>query len=334
MDRISRRIVDELAASFEIDGRKLFVSASVGVAFYPNDGEDSAELIKKADSAMYRAKELGRNRVEFFKSELHVRLLRQAALESGLREALRGEGLRLVYQPKFKLSTTRRLVGAEALLRWQDPTLGNVSPSEFIPAAETSGLIVALDDYVVGLLMTHLANWLQLGIIPPRIAFNASPRSLREPHFAERLLERAEQAGVPESLLQLEITEGALMDNNEHALNNLHRLHEAGVRVSVDDFGTGYSSLGYLKHLPIDELKIDKSFVDGLGQDKEDEAIARAVLGMAHALDLTTVAEGIETDRQLTWLMRAGCDIGQGYFLKKPMEMVDFEDLLATRAKG
>lgn len=332
-DRVSRRIVDELAASFEIGGRKLFVSASVGVAFYPDDGENSAELIKKADSAMYRAKELGRNRVEFFKSELHMRLLRQTALESGLREALRGEGLRLVYQPKFELSMTRRLAGAEALLRWHDPTLGDLSPAEFIPAAEASGLIVALDDYVVGLLMTQLADWLQIGIKPPRIAFNASPCSLREPHFAERLLERAEQAGVPGALLQLEITEGALMENSERVLNNLHRLHEAGVRVSVDDFGTGYSSLGYLKRLSIDELKIDKSFVDGLGQDKEDEAIVRTVLGMARALDLTTVAEGIETDLQLNWLMQMGCDIGQGYFLKKPMETADFEDLLATRAK-
>ncbi|AVZ80339.1 PAS domain S-box protein [Zoogloeaceae bacteirum Par-f-2] len=334
VDRIARRIINDLAASFEVGGRKLFLSASVGVAFYPDDGEDSAELIKKADSAMYRAKEQGRNRVEFFKAELHVRLLRQAALESGLREALRNGHLRLVYQPKFQLAPTHRLLGAEALLRWTDPTLGRVSPADFIPVAEASGLIVEIDHQVQTLLIGQLAEWQRLGLAPPPIAFNASPRSIREHQFAERLLELAQQAGVTPALLQLEITEGALLEHSDRVLDTLHRLHEAGVRIAVDDFGTGYSSLNYLKRLPIDELKIDKSFVDGLGQDKEDEAITRAVLGMAHALGMTTVAEGIETDRQLAWLVQMGCTVGQGYHLQRPMEAVEFEDLLARTTES
>ena len=328
-DRVARRIVDDLSASFEVAGRKLFVSASIGIAFYPEDGTDSAELVKKADSAMYRAKELGRNRVEFFKADLHVRLLKQATLESALREALRARRLRLVFQPKYALGGAgHRLVGAEALLRWLDPELGPVSPGEFIPVAETCGLILELDLMVQEMLIAHLAGWRAAGWAVPPLAFNASPRSLREPQFAERLLAQAEGAGIPSPLLQVEITEGALLENTPHVFANLDQLHQAGVRIAVDDFGTGYSSLAYLKRLPLDELKIDKRFVDGLGQDKEDEAITRAVISLARALDLTTVAEGIETDRQLAWLLQLGCEIGQGYFLQRPLEVPDFEALL------
>lgn len=332
-DRVSRRIIDELSASFDVKGRKLFVSASIGVAFYPEDGLDSADLIKKADSAMYRAKEQGRNRVEFFKADLHVRLLKQAALENALREALRLGRLRLVFQPKFSLRNGRALVGAEALLRWRDPELGDVSPGEFIPAAEASGLILEVDRMVQQLLVTQLAAWRELGLNPPPLAFNASPRSIREPGFAETMLASAEELNVPHELLQVEITEGALLESSSHVLANLDRLYQAGIRISVDDFGTGYSSLGYLKRLPLNELKVDKSFVDGLGQDKEDEAIALAVLSLARALGLSTVAEGIETERQMEWLIQQGCDVGQGYFLRRPLEGVDFEDLIARRTE-
>jgi two-component system, chemotaxis family, CheB/CheR fusion protein len=329
-DQVSRRIVDELSASFDIAERRLFVSASIGIAFYPDDGTDSAELIKKADSAMYRAKEQGRNRVEFFKHELHLRLLKEAGLENGLREALRKRQFHLVFQPKFGLTGGRPLLGAEALLRWNDPILGSVSPSEFIPIAESRGMIVELDRMVQEMLIDQLSNWRELGLKPPSIAFNASPRSLREPEFSSVLLSRADTASLPHTLLQLEITEGALLDSSSpHVLNNLNALHQAGLRIAVDDFGTGYSSLSYLKRLPIHELKIDKSFVDGLGHDKGDEAITRAVLGLAEALDLTTIAEGIETRRQLDWLVAHGCQMGQGHYLREPIKADDFEDLIA-----
>lgn len=327
-DQVGRRIIDELSASFHIDGRALFVSASVGVAFYPEDGNDSAALVRAADAAMYRAKELGRNRMEFFKQDLHTRLLKQAALEGALRQALHEQRLWLVFQPKFA-TADHQLVGAEALLRWHDAELGNVPPGDFIPVAETSGQILELDRAVQHMLLAQLATWRGLGLAPPTLAFNVSPRSLREPNFAARLLERVAASGVPHGDLQIEITEGALLDNSTNVAANLAALHDAGIKIAVDDFGTGYSSLSYLKRLPLTELKIDKSFVDGLGQDKENEAIARAVLGLAKALDLQTVAEGVETDQQLAWLEQHDCDIVQGYLFGRPMEAQDFEDLIA-----
>ncbi|MCX8086836.1 MAG: EAL domain-containing protein [Rhodocyclaceae bacterium] len=331
-DRVARRIIDDLSASFEIAGRALFVSASIGVAFYPDDGTDSTSLVRAADAAMYRAKEQGRNRVEFFKPDLQVRLLKRAALEGALREALRAKRLRLVFQPKFAIAD-RRLMGAEALLRWRDPELGEISPGEFIPVAETSGLILEIGRHVENLLLEQMAAWQQMGLRLPRIAFNVSPRAMREPDFASQLIEKIRAAGLPQDRVQIEITEGALLENSSRVTSNLAELDQAGLRIAIDDFGTGYSSLAYLKRLPIDELKIDKSFVDGLGQDKEDEAIARAVLGLAQALDLETVAEGVETDRQLAWLAQYGCDLAQGYLLSKPLEVEAFEDLIARESE-
>lgn len=327
-DQVAHRIIDSLATSYPIQNRSLYVTASVGIAFHPEDGSDVSMLIKAADAAMYRAKEQGRNRVEFFKPDLRVRLLKRAVLESALREALLNNRLRLVYQPQFSLSPERRLVGAEALLRWSDPELGEVSPQEFIPIAESSGLIQSVDRMVHGLLFQQIVEWRTLGLVPPPIAFNVSPRSLRESDFARLLLADIAAANIPIEMLQVEITEGALLENSGPAITNIETMTKAGMRITVDDFGTGYSSLSYLKRLPLVELKIDKSFVSGLGSNREDEAIARAVLALAEALELKTVAEGIETDIQVNWLIKKGCDIGQGYFFAHPMEAAIFEDLI------
>lgn len=325
-DQIARRLLDDLSASFRIAERDLFVSASIGVAFYPEDGQNSVDLTRAADAAMYRAKELGRSRVEFFKPELRVRLMKRAALESALRAALATEGrLRLVFQPKFRLSN-QQLVGAEALLRWHDPELGAVAPTEFIPVAEASGLIIELGRKVEELLFAQIAEWRRLGVPMLPIAWNVSPRSIREPGMADEILARLAAFGVPHDRVQVEITENALVENSKSVEANLARLHEAGVRIAIDDFGTGYSSLGYLKRLPIDELKLDKSFVDGVGTERDDETIASAVLALARALELTTVAEGIETLRQLEWLQAQGCEVGQGYYFAKPLEAAEFED--------
>ena len=332
-NHVAQRIVDELTASFTIQHRTLFASASIGIAFFPDDATDSAGLIKAADSAMYRAKEEGRNRIEYFRPDLHVRLLKHATVESALREALRLERLRLVFQPKFSLDAERRFVGAEALVRWRDPVLGDVSPVEFIPIAEASGLILDLDRTVQSLAVAHIAAWRTAGLDVPPIAVNASPRSVREPDFAGALLSRLDGAEVPHELVQVEITEGALLENSGAVLKNLDALHRAHIGIAVDDFGTGYSSLAYLKRLPLAELKIDRSFVDGLGQDKEDEAIARAMLGLSVALELRAVAEGIENERQLSWLVDHGCLIGQGYHLARPLEVDAFVALLRSGAR-
>lgn len=332
--RISQRIIDELAASFDIHSRKLFVSASVGVAFFPDDGQDSNALIKAADTAMYRAKELGRNRVEFFVPDLHVRLLKRATMERAMRSALDHRRLRLVFQPKFALQSGKPLVGAEALLRWHDPELGHVSPGEFIPVCEASGLIKEVTQEVLRLLLGHITNWQKLGLPVPTIAFNCSARNAREVDMADNLIQALSAQSVAASLVQVEITEGALLENSDVVIGNLEKLHQFGIRISIDDFGTGYSSLAYLKRLPLSELKIDKSFVDGLGSDPDDEAISRAVLGLAQALRLQTVAEGVETDLQMTWLAEHRCDVVQGYYLSKPLEVADFEDLLQRSVHG
>jgi len=329
---IARRIVDNLSASFEIAGRKLFVTASIGIAFYPEDGSDSSALIRSADASMYRAKELGKNRVEFFKPDLQVKLMKRAAIESALREAIRAGRLRLVFQPKYRIGGKRVLAGAEALLRWRDPQLGDVSPGEFIPIAEASGLIVDLSKAVEDLLVKQIVAWQALKLPVPTIAFNVSPRMLRESDFAPRLAEKLAAAHLRPDCVQVEITEGALLENSSVVTANLEALHAQGIRIAVDDFGTGYSSLSYLKRLPLAVLKIDKSFVDGLGLDHEDEAIARAVLGLAKALELETVAEGVESAVQMAWLEAHGCDIVQGYLLSRPLEADAFEDLIAREA--
>ncbi len=328
-NQVGRRILDDLSTAFEIGGRSLFISASVGIAFYPDDGGDSAMLIKAADNAMYRAKEQGRQRLEFFKPEMHERLLKRAALESALREALLLNRLRLVYQPKFGLGKGRPVVGAEALLRWHDPELGDISPAEFIPVAEASGLILEVGHAVSRMLTRQLATWRSIGLNPPPVATNVSTRCIRETDFAREFLDQLATEHVPACQLVIEITESALLESSIQVQNNLAVLHRAGLGISIDDFGTGYSSLSYLKRLPLSELKIDKSFVDGLGQDREDEAISRAVLAMARALDLKTVAEGVETDRQLAWLGQYECDSVQGFLLSKPLEAEAFEDLIA-----
>ena len=328
-EQVGQRIVDDLSASFEVQGKSLFVSASVGVAFYPDDGKDTTALIKAADSAMYRAKESGRNRLEFFKPDLHIRLQRKVNLENGLREALRQKRLRLVYQPKHGIASGYPLVGAEALLRWTDPVLGEVSPAEFIPVAETCGLILEIDDFVTTQLIEQVATWKSLGLRPPPISLNASPRSIHENRYATHLLGLLRKHDVEATQLIMEITEGALLEISQHVSDNLMTLSESGIGISIDDFGTGYSSLSYLKRLPLTELKLDKSFVDGLGEDREDEAIARAILAMTQALGLKCVAEGVETDRQLAWLSQHGCNSAQGYYFAKPLESPSFEDLIA-----
>ncbi|QTF94253.1 EAL domain-containing protein [Halomonas sp. BM-2019] len=329
-ESIASRLVEELTRPFIVREHSLFVSASIGLAFFPDDGHDASALTKAADTAMYRAKENGRNRVEVFKPELQARMVKQAKLEHAMREALLHDRFRVVFQPKFTCTERPLIAGAEALLRWYDPELGEVSPGEFIPVAEATGLIQEIDRRVVQLATAHLAGWLAAGIAVPPVAINVSARSFQEERFLTHLFERLERFGVPHELIQVEITERTLVERTSTALGNIEKLREAGVLLSIDDFGTGYSSLSYLKRLPLAELKIDKSFVDGLGgRERNDEAIAQAILGMAAALGIRTVAEGVETAEQCAWLIEHGCDFLQGFLLSRPLEVNDFLELLS-----
>lgn len=331
-EQVAKRIVESLARPFEVRRHSLFVTASIGLAFCPVDSDNAAGLTKAADTAMYRAKENGRDRFELFKPELQEQLMRDVAIEQGLREGMEQERLALVYQPKFDSMKPSKLVGAEALLRWEDPDLGKVSPADFIPVAEATGLILELDRYVALMLIRQLADWITQGLKPMPVAMNVSARSFQEERFVAHLFSSLKQYRVPHRLIQVEITESTLVDRSSSALGNIEKLREAGIKLAVDDFGTGYSSLAYLKRMPLAELKIDKSFVDGLGgEDESDQAIAMAILGMAKALKIRTVGEGVETQAQLAWLAHNGCDFVQGYLLSRPLTLDDYTQLMSSR---
>ncbi len=324
----AHRILNELSLHFNIFGRKLFVSTSIGAAFYPDDAQDAVGLIKAADTAMYRAKDSGKNRMQMFRPEHRVHLLKEAAIENALREAIHREALELYFQPQFSAQNPDRIVGAEALLRWTDPTLGFVSPAEFIPVAEKSGLIADLGKFVELTAIKHILDWQSQGRQLPPIAINVSSQQFREKGFVQRLKALMLKHNLALDAIQVEITESVLMNQESGGAQTLQDMREAGLDFSIDDFGTGYSCLSYLKTLPVAELKVDKSFVDGLGENTSDEEIAKAILGMAKALKLRTVAEGVETQRQLEWLQQEGCDVIQGYLLGKPMPASDFSQLL------
>ena len=324
---IAGRIVDFLAASFCINDQKLFVSASIGISVYPEDGTDSVSLLKSADTAMYRSKERGRNQYQFFADEMKVIALQRMTLETGLRVAIDGGHLRMVYQPKIDM-LSGKIVGAEALLRWKDPALGEVSPGQFIPVAEGCGLMVKIGSNVFQMVLAQIALWRAAGLQVPHIAINVSAHQLRESDFVEKVTSWIAQAGVPSDSICIEMTESVLMERPEVVREMMIALEHMGMTLSVDDFGTGYSSLAYLRKFPLHELKVDRSFVDGIADEPDDRAIARTVITMAHALGLRVVGEGVETQAQSDVLKQEGCDIAQGYLFHRPLPADEFALLL------
>jgi two-component system CheB/CheR fusion protein len=332
INTVAARIVDFLRASFRINDNSLFVSASIGISIFPEDGDDSVSLLKSADTAMYRAKERGRNQYQFFADEMKVIALQRMTLETGLRVALDAGHLRMAYQPKVDIRSGE-IVGAEALLRWRDPSLGEISPVVFIPVAEASGLMEPIGCRVFEMVLAQIAEWRDAGIVVPRIAINVSAYQLRDAEFAKKVAGWLAIAGVPASSIGVELTESALMERIEVVREMLVRLEQMGVMLSVDDFGTGYSSLAYLRKLPIHELKVDRSFVNGIAEQPDDRSIAKAVIDMAHALGLRVVAEGVETRAQLEVLEADGCEIAQGFMFYRPLSPDDFRDALAASGK-
>jgi two-component system CheB/CheR fusion protein len=329
-EHIARRMLDDLSRSFEVANQRLFVSCSIGIAFYPDDGEDSVSLVQAADTAMYRAKESGRNRFEFFRPDMRVAIMERATLETALRIAIQQKRLTLAYQPRVSLSDYS-LVGAEALARWHDPHVGVVSPDRFIPIAEQSGLIVDFSRMLLNHLLDQIAEWRELGIKLVPIAFNLSARDFRVADTADYIMSALQSRNLPVDVLHIEITERVMLDDLATVNDNMRALHAAGIQLSIDDFGSGFSSLAYLKRMPLTALKIDRTFIDGLPQDEHDASISQAVIGLAQAMNLVTVAEGVETEHQLAWLVKNGCIEAQGYYFSKPLVAAAFEDLLVRR---
>lgn len=323
------KVIEAVSAPYSTArGHELVVTPSIGISIFPDDGEDAETLLKHADVAMYRAKADGRNAYRFFSTEMSVESLEGLVLKSSLRQALgKGEFL-LHYQPRIDLAS-RRILGVEALLRWVHPEMGVVSPDRFIPAAEESGLILPIGQWVLRAACSQAVSWIQAGLPPIRMAVNLSARQFRDRVLTSLIESILEETGLPADLLELEVTETSVMTDADAAVRTLETVSALGCHVSIDDFGTGYSSLNYLKRFPIDSIKIDRSFVQDLPKDGNDAAIARAVIQLGHALGLKVVAEGVEQEAQLEFLEAAGCDEVQGYLFARPLPADEVSQLLA-----
>ncbi len=315
---IGNKIIDELARPVSCNGHQLHITTSVGISIYPFDGSDANTLVKHADISMYRAKELGRNKAVYFTSGMNAGSRKQLVLETNLRKALEKNEFRLCYQPKVDISSNR-IVGVEALLRWDSPGIGFISPREFIPIAEESGLIVPIGEWVLHQALAQLKEWHMAGYDDMTIAINLSAAQLSKPGF-ENILERAlQESGINPACTELEITEHAAMKNIETATITLNKLKKMGVGIAMDDFGTGYSSLSYLRRLPIDTVKLDRSFVHEIPDNNGDVLIAQAIIAMTNSLNMGLVVEGIDNERQLEFFRQQGCRLVQGFLFSKPV---------------
>ena len=321
--RVAEKLIACIAAPLSIQGHDLGISASIGISLFPADGMDNGNLLRAADTAMYQAKKHGRNTYHFYTPEMTLYAQNRAQIERLLRHAIENNELEVHYQIKMAVADGTCPSGVEALVRWNSPTLGSVSPVQFIPIAEEIGFIVTLGEWVLRTACRQMTAWRASGVAVPRISVNLSVRQLERADILEVVQSALQESGLPPDALELEITESVIM-NVDDAINVLKRLRELGVRLAVDDFGTGYSSLAYLKLLPINTLKIDRSFVIGIGDNLGDESIIQAVIGLARSLGLSTVAEGVETEQQLAFLRHAGCDEIQGYFFGKPQPSEEF----------
>lgn len=315
----------------EIKGNEITVTASVGAAMYPHDASDPESLVRLADVAMHRAKEMGRNGYQFYREEMTARIRNRVALEAGLRRALERGEFELYYQPQFRV-TSRQVIGMEALIRWENPSLGIVSPDKFIPLAEETGLIVPIGAWVLHTACAFAEEVRRGGLGEMIVAVNLSARQFRQKDMVRSVAAILADTGLDPRLLELEITESMVMHNVEEVFATLRELQAMGVKLSVDDFGTGYSSLAYLKRFPVHRLKIDRSFVKDIGTDSDDTAIVRSIIALAHALQLEVIAEGVETSAQLDFLREAGCEQVQGYLLSRPLTSVRLREFLAQGA--
>jgi diguanylate cyclase (GGDEF)-like protein/PAS domain S-box-containing protein len=314
----AQRLLTLFSRPFIMECRQIYSSASIGIAIYPDDGIDAETLFKCADTAMYHAKTEGKSNYRFFSTEMNQRIMRRVSLESSLRQGMENQEFFLHYQPQWDLKGNRML-GVEALLRWQSAEFGSMMPTEFIPLAENSGQIIGLGEWAMRAACIQAREWAMAGYGDLKMAVNISGLQFRQPDFLEMIGKIIEETGIEPEALELEFTESVVMERAEKNIDTLRSLKKLGVRLSIDDFGTGYSSLSYLKHFPIDRIKIDRSFVADLDRNSDGEAIVEAIISLAHSLNLKVVAEGVETVNQLRFLEARNCDEVQGFHLAIPM---------------
>mgnify|MGYP006196498159 FL=1 len=328
---VAERLMASIAKPYCVQGMDLHVSASVGITLSDGHIEQPMQLIQQADMAMYKAKQQGRNNFQWYTSDLNQRVCEHASLRNDLQKAIETQTLQLHYQPQVD-ARTGRVVGLEALLRWEHPKKGFISPAVFVPVAEDSGQIIPLSLWVLDAACAQLRQLSDHGATSISMAVNISPMHFQRGHFVQYVQATLEKHGLRGEQLELEITESLLLNNAEQAIETLHRLKALGVRIALDDFGTGFSSLSYLKRLPIDKIKIDRSFVQEIATDHNDAAITQGIISMAHHLSLTVVAEGVETASQMEFLKGSRCDVFQGYYFAKPMPFVELEAFLGLPA--
>ena len=329
---VSRAIKQTLDQAFLFEDQEIFVSSSIGISLYPHDGRDTGGLLKTAGAALDRAKVQGGNNFQFYTAGGTTRALKQLVLESNLRPGLERSEFIVQYQPQVDVRGFH-LVGMEALVRWQHPGLGLLYPNEFIPLAEDSGLIILLGEFVMRTACVQNKLWQDAGLAPMRLSVNFSARQFQQPTFITDVAQILKDTNLDPRWLELELTESSIMKDPEEAIVKLHELKLMGIRVAIDDFGTGYSSLNYLKRFPIDTLKIDKTFVSDICKDPHDTAIVRAIINLGHALDLTVIAEGVETKEQLQYLSALECDVVQGFLFSKALSVTAFEELLVEQRR-
>jgi diguanylate cyclase len=330
-ERAAERVQAALIAPFLQGGYELVVTPSIGIALFPEHGVDGQTLLKNADGAMYEAKASGRNQFRVFTSAVNARICKRLSLEMELRRAFESSQLEVYYQPQYDAHSLR-VVGSEALLRWFHPQRGQISTSDFIAVAEETGLIAELGRWTLERVCHDVQQWRVAGLKVPSVAINVSGRDFMRQDVLLRISRVVEEAHLPASLFELELTEGVLMQDVEGGQRSLQALKEFGFALAVDDFGTGYCSLSYLKRFPLDTLKIDRAFVNGITVDAEDAAIVRAIIGLGHNLGLTLVAEGVETPEQLQFLRAEGCNLVQGYLLSRAIPAMAFAELLRSEA--
>lgn len=329
---VARKLLDVTGRGYTVGAHDLKVSASIGIAMYPDDGDDVETLLQRADAAMYQVKRAGRHDFRFFTAAMQQRAARHLQVVNALRYALEREQMHVVYQPQVSLNTGR-IIGAEALLRWSTPELGVVSPAEFIPAAEESGLIIQIGDWVLRQAVRQARAWLDAGLPPLVMAVNLSAIQFRTADLPSHVAQILYEEGLPPEYLELELTEGVAVQDPQGAIATMNQLHDRGIRMSIDDFGTGFSSLSHLKKFKVYKLKIDQSFVRDISTDAEDKAIVSAIINMARSLGLTTIAEGVETVEQLEFLRQQDCDEMQGYHFSKPLAADGFRALLESESR-